>query len=69
MIASEIYAVLSKHGLTPPIHFLAAPHEWRTAMDEIEELFEQQAYALFGEPRESTNTGGSLLEALEAIKK
>lgn len=41
MQASEIYAVLSKHGLTPEIHFLAAPNEWHEALREIEELSEQ----------------------------
>lgn len=67
MIAEQIYAELDRAGLTPPVHYAAAPHEWRMALERIEERLERWAVDAFAELRkkEPTNTGASLLETIE----
>ncbi len=37
MTAEEIHRVLDDHGLAPPVHYCALPHDWRTALEKIEE--------------------------------
>lgn len=41
MTAEEIYAELDAAGLTPPVHWAAAPHEWREALLKVESLVEE----------------------------
>lgn len=33
MLAERIYEALDRAGLTPPVHYAAAPHEWREALE------------------------------------
>lgn len=46
MTAEQIYAVLDRHGLTPPVHFNAAPSQWITALDKIETELATEVFAL-----------------------
>jgi hypothetical protein len=36
MTAEQLYAELDRAGLTPPVHYCAAPQEWREALERIE---------------------------------
>lgn len=38
-MAELIYAALDRAGLTPPVHYCAAPYEWRMALEAIEREF------------------------------
>ena len=41
MNARDVYRILDRAGLTPPIHFNAAPLEWIAACNEIAEQAER----------------------------
>jgi hypothetical protein len=36
MTAEQLYAELDRAGLTPPVHYNAAPHEWRETLERIQ---------------------------------
>jgi hypothetical protein len=40
--AEEIHRILDDHGLAPPVHYCALPHDWRTALETIEAQIEQE---------------------------
>lgn len=46
MKAQEIYRILDEAGLTPPVHYCAAPFEWQVAMERIEREIEEDRYML-----------------------
>jgi len=46
MKAQEIYRVLDEAGLTPPVHYHAAPLAWQLAMEKIERQIEEDRYTL-----------------------
>jgi hypothetical protein len=39
--ADEIWEALDRAGLVPGTHWVAAPHDWRVALLEIEEEIEK----------------------------
>ncbi len=41
-LAAEIYERLDDAGLTPSIHWAAAPHDWRTACESIAQEIETE---------------------------
>lgn len=49
MTAEQIYAELDRAGLTPPVHYAAAPHEWREALRSLAEQLEVITEARFSE--------------------
>lgn len=40
MRAERIYAALDRAGLTPPVHYCAAPHIWRATLESLEDEIE-----------------------------
>lgn len=46
MKAVEIYRILDEAGLTPPVHYHAAPLAWQLAMEKIEQEIEADRYSL-----------------------
>lgn len=40
MKAEQIYAALDAAGLTPAVHYCAAPYEWRMALEKLEAQIE-----------------------------
>lgn len=46
MKAQEIYQVLDQAGLTPPVHYCAAPLQWQLAMEKLEAEIEADRYVL-----------------------
>lgn len=44
MTAEQIYAVLDAAALTPHVHYAAAPHDWRTALESIEQQIEESIW-------------------------
>lgn len=49
MTAEQMYQELDAAGLTPPVHWAAAPHEWREALAKIESLLEEEFERIFAE--------------------
>ncbi len=49
MTAEEIHRVLDDHGLAPPVHYCALPHDWRAAYEEIESELEAEREELLKE--------------------
>ena len=46
MTAEQLYTALDRAGLTPPVHYCAAPPEWREALERIEVELEAEVFAL-----------------------
>ena len=46
MKAVDMYRILDEAGLTPPVHYAAAPFAWQVAMEKIEREIEADRYTL-----------------------
>ncbi len=46
MTAEEIWQRLDEAGLTPPVHWQAAPADWRTAIESIADEIEWTMYRM-----------------------
>lgn len=71
MKAADIYRVLDEAGLTPPVHWHAAPFEWQVALEKIEREIEEdrfdlaRAIAAHGSPLPVAPAGQIDLSALD----
>jgi len=71
-LAADIYRRLDENGLTPPVHYTAAPAAWRTALESMQAEIEGEMEHLLMlcesslTPREP---GKTLLQSLRKLEK